>query len=202
MANLFQQAKETTKAKSVEKHEVVEIDKKFELKLKRLTEIDSKLAELESERAVIDGIIRPLAKEKMVDLYDKTLSFPGTIKVRAGNFGFQFITSDKYLKIDADIAAELKEKYGKEVIASETTFAFNPVLLAKYEEVLSDLISKSKKIQDEDKKSLITATTSLSVAKGTIKNLRNVTFSKFNLGQLIDDIKPIFSIKSIKQENN
>lgn len=197
--NLFTSAKSTASTKKADKHESVEISKFFEKDLARMAAIDSELATLEAERATLDAGVREAAKDSMIKLYQQKNAFPGTLKVVAGKQSFMFITCDKYIKIDEARATELSETYGEEVITEKTVYTLNPALVDKYGQVLSDLIMGSKKISAQDKEDLIKADTAWSVAKGTIEKLRNATFAKFNLGQLIEDLKPIFQIKSIKE---
>ena len=116
MANLFEKSKATATVKKVEKHEVVEISKKYEKDLSRMAAIDIAIAELEAEKATLDSGVREEAKSSMIKLYDSKKSFPGTIKVKAGNQSFLFITADKYIKIDEARAKELSEMYGEETV--------------------------------------------------------------------------------------
>ena len=60
------------------------------------------------------------------------------------------------------------------------------------------LLWEVKKIKTDDKEELIQSKTDWSVTKGTIEKLRNVEFVKFNLTTIIEDIRPIFSIKANK----
>jgi len=200
-ANLFQKAKENGVKKVAEKHEVVSLDPSFETSLSRMNEIDQTLAALKSEREILDAEVREASKQKMIGLYNEKKSFPGTLKVLAGNMMLQFITMDKYIKIDQERASELSERYGNQIISEETVYSFNPDLLEKYSQVLSDLILNSKKIEEADKARLIESTTSIGITKGTVKNLRNEDYAKFNLSSVIEDIKPIFAIKSIQSVN-
>ena len=199
MANLFDKSKEKATSKKVDKHEVVEIAKRFEGDLKRMAEIDIAMAALEAEKATLDSGVSEAGKTAMIDLYNKKSSFPGSIKMVAGLRSFLFITTDKYLKIDEDRAKELSETYGEEVVTEKTVFTLNPTLVEKYSQVLSDLIIHSKKISDQDKENLIESNTSWTVTKGMIDKLRNATFAKFNLSTLIEDLRPIFSVKANKE---
>lgn len=197
--NLFAKSKETATSKKVDKHEVVEISKKFEKHLSRMAEIDEAMAELEAEKATLDSGVREEAKTAMINLYNQKNSFPGSIKVVAGERSFLFITADKYIKIDEARAKELSEKYGEEVVSEKTVFSLNAAMVEKYSQVLSDLIMNSKKIENADKEKLIESTTSWSVAKGMIEKLRTSIFAKFNLNEIIEDIRPIFSVKANKE---
>jgi len=196
--NLFEKAKKTGTTKKVEKHEVVNLP---ELKdsLSRMAEINAKLAELEAEKATLDGEVREAGKEAMIGLYNSKKSFPETLKVVAGNMSFQFITSDRYLKIDEDRAAELSELYGEEIITEDTKFSFNTAILMKYQDHISDLLMGSKKISDDDKENLLESETSLSITKGTIKEL--MKYGE-DVEPIIEDIQPVFSIKSVQKSDS
>jgi hypothetical protein len=197
--DLFAKAKKESVSKKAEKHEILTISAKFEKNLERMAEIDEKMAEMEAERALLDGDVREAAKTGMIDLYNQKNSFPGTLKVEAGSRSFLFITSDKYIKIDEEGANNLTKKYGDDVVTEKTLFTLNPAMVEKYAPVLSDLIMNSKKIADADKVKIIENTTSWTVAKGTIEKLRSINFAKFNLTQIIEDIRPIFSVKANKE---
>jgi len=197
--NLFDKSKEKAIVKKVEKHEIVEINKSFEKDLKRMAEIDATLAELEAEKVTLDSGVREEAKTAMINLYNSKNVFPGSIKVKAGERSFLFITADKYIKIGQEEAETLAKKYGDEVVTEKTVFTLNPALVEKYAPVLSELIMNSKKITNEDKENLIESTISWNVTKGMIEKLRNAIYAKFNLAEIIADIRPIFSVKANKE---
>jgi len=199
MTNLFDKSKATATVKKAEKHEVVAIAKTFEKDLTRMAEIDAQLAELEAERVTLDAGVREEAKTVMMKLYASKNAFPGTLKVVAGSKSFMFITADKYIKIDQDRANELIKLYGKDVVTEKTVFTLNAILVEKYADELSNLIMNSKKIAKDDKENLIESATTWTVAKGMVEKLRNSIFAKFNINQLVEDIKPIFSVKAIKE---
>ena len=196
MANLFSAAKENGSSKAkVEKHEIVEMPQ-FAKTLKQLEDIDAKMAELAATREVLDSEIREAGKEAMINLYEKKGSFPGTLKIVAGERSFQFITSDKYLKVDKDRFAELVEMFGPEIAEEKTRFFFNSAILEKYQDVISDMILKNKKIADEDKAKLIESETTYTVKKGTISNLATLAKQyKANIQRMIEEVRPIFSVK-------
>jgi len=195
MANIFDKAKQSTPKKE-EKHVIVSIPE-IEKDLAKLASIDEKIAELEAERAEVDSVVREAGKEAMIGIYNSKKTFPGTLKIVAGKMSFQFITSDRYLKIDEDRFNELSELYGKNVVEEETTFSFNTAILLKHKDHISDLIMKSKKLSEEDKENLLISETNYSIKKGTIKDLFSIV--KKSVDTIIEDIKPIFSIKSVQK---
>lgn len=195
--NLFEKAKKSGTTKKVEKHEIV-TRPDLEDSLSRMAEINAKLAELEAEKSTIDGEVREAGKEEMIKLYNSKKSFPGTLKVIAGKMSFQFITSDRYLKIDADRFEELSETYGEEIVEEATKFSFNTAILMKHMDHVSELLMNSKKLSDEDKENLLESETSYTVKKGTIKEL--MKFGK-DVEPVIEDIQPVFSIKSVQKDS-
>lgn len=198
--DLFAKAKKESVSKKADKHEIITISAKFEKNLERMAEIDAKMAEMEAERALLDGDVREAAKVGMIGLYNQKNSFPGTLKVEAGTRSFLFITSDKYIKIDEEGATNLTKKYGEEIVTEKTSYTLNAAMVEKYGAVLSELILNSKKITPEDKIKIIEPpVTTWSIAKGTIEKLRSVNFAKFNLSEIIEDIRPIFSVKANKE---
>jgi hypothetical protein len=200
MANLFTAAKEngSTKAK-VEKYEIVEMPQ-FSKTLAQLEDIDAKMADLTAKRAILDEEIREAGKEAMINLFEKKGFFPGTLKIVAGERSFQFITSDKYLKVDKDRYTELVEMFGQEIVEEKTRFFFNGAILEKYQVVISDMILKNKKITDEDKVKLIESETTYMVKKGTINNLATIAKKyKASVQRMIGEVKPIFSVKIIQK---
>lgn len=168
--------------------------------LRRMAEIDEQLAALQAERKMLDSDVKSLSKDAMIDLYEQKNAFPGSsIKIVAEEMECMFIASDRYITIDEDRANELVEKYDESIVDENTTYSFNTEVLMRNREVINNLIVNSKDISDNDKADLIEVETKYTVAKGTIKNLKNNVFSKFDLKELIEDIRPIFSIKSIKE---
>lgn len=196
MANLFDKAKENGTSKTkVEKHEVIEMPQ-FSKQLEKLANIDAQMAELQATRDLIDSEIREAGKETMISLYEKKGSFPGTLKIVAGEKSFLFITSDKYLKVDKERYEELVEMFGPEVVEEKTKYFFNNAILEKYQEVISDMILKSKKIADADKAKLIESETTYTIKKGLINELGTLGKKfKADVKKMVEEIRPIFNVK-------
>jgi hypothetical protein len=198
MANLFDKVKKIFGNKKVEKHEVVNLPE-LAKELKELEKIDSKLEGLTKRRELIRKVLVSSGKKAMVNLYDETNIFPGTVKIVAKSRSFQFITSDRYSEIDENRFKELTKKFSNEIAEEKTTYSFNNEILQKYKDVISDLLLKSKKIKDEDKEKLLTSHTIYMVKKGTINKLAKFASDcKTTIAKMVDEISPIFSIKSTK----
>lgn len=199
MANIFDKAKKA-EPKKAEKHEIVNLPA-LEKSLSEMAEIDVKMAELEARRAILDSEVRDAGKEAMIDLYNKKRSFPGTLKIVAGKMNFQFITQDRYKKIDEERSAELVKTYGENIVEEETIYSFNTAILMKHMDHISELLMGSKKLSEEDKENLLTSETTYAVKKGTLKDLFTFKTVKKSVEGIIEDIQPIFNVKSIQKES-
>ena len=95
---------------------------------------------------------------------------------------FMFIPTDKYITITPARAEELQDLYGESIVEEKTVFSFDNAMIEKYGEIISRMIEDSTDIAEKDKEKIIKATTSFSVAKGTIDN-----FSKLgNVQELME----------------
>ncbi len=199
MANLFNTAKSEVKKKD-STHETIDVTGINE-SLKRLNDIAEETAALESEKEILAGEVKAASKAGMIKQYNRKENFPGSLRVVDGDMELLFITMDKYIKIDEDRATELKERYNDEIVDEKTIFTLNTKLVEKYSDTISDLIMGSEDITENDKADLIEASTTYAVAKGTIKNLKTSAFAKHKVANIIEDIRPIFAMKSIKPTN-
>ena len=145
--NIFDKAaKKTTTAKKSDNMEIHV--PKLEDTLTRMAEINAMKAELEAEYAELDDEVRTVGKTKMMNEYNSNQKFPGTLQMIAGTMGYQFITSDKYKKVDSDRAEELRESWGEDIVTEDTVYSFNTTVLMKYMDHISDLLMGSKKVAD------------------------------------------------------
>jgi len=194
--NLFEAAKSNSTKKAVEKHEIVNRPDLAET-VSKMAELNAKIAAMEAERDILDSQLREAGKDAMINLYNAKKAFPGTLKVVAGEGNYMFITSDRYKKIDEEQFNELAKTYGKEIVEETTVFSFNTAILMKHMEHISDLLMGSKKLSDDDKANLLTSETSYTVKKGTINQLFSFKGVK-KVDGIVEDIQPVFSIKSVK----
>jgi len=194
--NIFDKAKKA-EPKKEETHEIVSIPE-IERHLEQIAGINVKLAELEAEKALLDSEIRDAGKEAMVDLYNKKKTFPGTLKIVAGKMSFQFITSDRYKMVDRERFDVLAALYGRGIVDEENVYSFNTAILTKHMDHISEILMSSPKLTAEEKENLLNCETVLSVKKGTIKNLFALDNVE-NVGSVVDDIQPVFSVKSVQK---
>lgn len=196
MANLFEQAKKksTTKTtKSKKQGKVVEV-KGLEDSILRYAEIQEQMSNLKAEESAIKGLLNETGRDEFVRLVEEE-NHEGTFDIVSGEGQFKFIPVDRYLKIDEERAEQLEEKYG-DIVTSETKFTMNAKLIEKYGAIISQLIEDCDEIEEKDKAKLIGAETNYSVAKGTIKRLKN--FGE-DIHEVIEDINPVFQIKNAQK---
>lgn len=194
--NLFATAKQKQEKKP--KNEKVSFrNDNVSAELERLAEVQAKIDALTAEAKILTDAVKSEATEAFLNLYENGRKFPGSFNFESGKASMLFIPVDRYIKIDQVRSEELAEKYGNEIIEEKTTYTMNSELVDKYGEIISDLIVKSKKIDDADKAKLIAASTEYMVAKGTISSLENFNHKK---AEVLEDIKPVFMMKNVTVE--
>jgi hypothetical protein len=203
MANLFARAKSVAPAKTTkgkdEKTRIRIENEDFFGNVARLSQLQDNMKRDKAKADMIADELKDLAQNEWAKLYDRTGKNPGSVMLESVNdlddtAQFMFVPTDRYISINEDRATELQEAYGEDIVEEKTTFAFDNDMIEKYGEVLSRLIEESAEISEKDKERIIKATTSFSVAKGTIDN-----FSKLgNVQELMDATKPVVALKNVE----
>jgi hypothetical protein len=197
--NLFAKAKKEGVKKTAAKE-----DKKVRLRVSDQTFFDNiqkieKLnAQMKSDKAKADLLsdeVRDVAKEEWLKYYQKTGRNPESVFVEAINgedtAQVMFIAQDRYITINEEKAEVLKETYGEDIVEEKTEFAFDAEMVEKYGSVISELISGSDEIDEDDKEKIIKAVTKFTVAKGTIDKLK--TYGKVD--EVFEAVKPVVMLK-------
>lgn len=203
MANLFAKAKKsapakTTKAKEQKVRLEVE-DPSFFDNVKKLEELQDTLKSAKAKADLISDELKGIAKEKWADLYQDTKRNPESVMIvqenEAGDTAqFMFVPTDKYITINEERAEELKDQYGDDIVEEKTSFSFDDSMIEKYGEILSNLIEECDEIPEKDKEKIIKATTTYTVAKGTIDK-----FTQYgDVYELIETVKPVVAIKNVE----
>ena len=199
--NLFSKAKSTAPAKSAKKDEKVRInlnDPDFFNKISLLENLQDRMKSDKAQSDMLADDIKDLSKEEWVRLYEKNGKNPGSVFVESIVDGetaqVMFVPSDKYITLNPDRAEVLIEKFGQDIVEEKTTFAFDNDMIEKYGEVLSNLIMNCDDISDDDKERIIKASTSYSVAKGTIDKMK----SYGPVMEIMDEVKPVIALKNVE----
>jgi predicted nucleotide-binding protein (sugar kinase/HSP70/actin superfamily) len=205
MANLFKAAKEsgTKPSAKKEKEEIVITDKDFHTTLHRLAEVNSKIDELAAESKILSEDVRQRAITEFAKDYEDKGKFTGSFNIRAtgakgkSDASLMFLPTDRYITIDEERYNELNEQYG-DIAEENTTYTMDSALIEKYGDVISELISKCKAIDEKDKAKLISATTKYNVKKGTISRIPELVTEDFET--VLSDIRPVYQMKNVKIE--
>lgn len=201
--NLFSKAKKAAPAKKVsakdKKVRIVVEDPDFFEKVEKLEELQGTLKSAKAKADIISDELKDLAKDKWADLYEETNRNPESVMIvqdnEDGNTAqFMFVPTDKYITINEDRAEELKDTYGEDIVEEKTTFSFDETMIEKYGEILSELIENCDEIEGKDKEKIIKATTTYSVAKGTISKFKEYG----EVLEMMETVKPVVAIKNVE----
>jgi hypothetical protein len=202
--NPFSKAKSTAPKTSAKKDEKVRInlnDSDFFNKVSMLESIQDRMKSDKAQADMLADEIKDLSKEEWVRLYEKTGKNPGSIFVESiqddQTAQVMFVPSDKYITLNPDRAEVLIEKYGQDIVEEKTTFSFDNDMIEKYGEILSNLIMNSRDISEGDKERIIKATSTYSVAKGTIDKMK--FYGPIN--EIMDEVKPVIALKNVEVVN-
>ena len=207
MANLFTQAKKSATPKaSKAKEEKLRIkvkDADFFEKIERLEKLQENMKRDKAAADIINDEIKEIAVIEWSKVYDKTSKNPGSVMLEAREgvdiSQVMFVPSDKYITINEDRANYLIETYGEDAVEEKTTFSFDAEMVEKYGEILSELISNSEDIDDEDKRRIIKATRSFSVKKGAIDKFKDFAEqADADVLQIVEEFKPVVALKNIE----
>ena len=203
MASLFAKAKTAAPKKaSASKDEKVRIkieDASFFDKVQKLEQLNDSMKRDKTKADMISDELRDLSREEWVKLYDKMGKNPESVMLEYvkedtdDTAQLMFIPTDRYISINAERAEELIETYGEEIVEEKTTFSFDNDMIEKYGEIISRMIEDCSEIAEKDKERIIKATTSFSVAKGTIDNF----YKLGSVYELMEATKPVVSLKNV-----
>jgi hypothetical protein len=201
--SLFTKAKQAAPKKvSAGKDEKVRIkieDPTFFSKVEKLEQLLDNQKRDKAKSDMLHDELKDLAKDEWVKLYEKNGKNPESVMLEYvkedtdDTAQLMVIPTDKYISITPARAEELQDLYGETIVEEKTVFSFDNAMIEKYGEIISRMIEDSTEIAEKDKEKIIKATTSFSVAKGTIDN-----FSKLgNVSELMEATKPVVMLKNI-----
>jgi hypothetical protein len=200
--NLFKKAKATATTKAADpKDKKVRVDIKdldFFNKVQTLENLQERMKADKSRADILSDEIKDVATQEWTNLYQRTGKNPGSIMVETKNgedtAQVMFIAADRYISINETRATDLIERYGEEIVEEKTQFSFDNDMIEKYGEVLSDLISGSQDIDEDDKGRIIKAITTFSITKGTIDRLKSFG----EVSTIVEEVKPVVSLKNVE----
>lgn len=191
--NIFATAKKVEKSvKKVAEKEVI-IMPQLEDKVAQFNAIKGQLDNLEASKKMLEGDIKELGRKEFCRLFGRT-------KVKPESFVIQdkegakvlFMAVDKYTLV-SDEKKEMMAQIAPELVEETTTFGFDPEVLARNLEAISEAIQNSSMSAD-DKANLIVATQTTSIKKGAIDRLGQYA----EVEQMFGLINPICMLKPQK----
>lgn len=188
--NLFAAATARTTKKATSTDKVrVEVSDEMNAKIQRLLEVRAEYENLEAEKKMLEGEVKESASEKWAAMFEEQ-------GVRPASFFYgdiMVLPIDKYLTIDADRADELERKYPNITTCTEE-FVFNPVLLQKYQQQISDALMAAD-IPAMEKAQLVQVSRKYSIVKGALDRLK--TWGR--VSEVMAAVSPIIQLKGGKQ---
>jgi hypothetical protein len=189
--NLFAAAKKApAKSSAKAEKESVEVIGIAE-DIARYDALDAIIKNAKAEQELIGGNLKQIGKEKFLELYEKRGKNPDTFNLADLTEKIMFIVMDKYKKVEPEKVAILEQEKYEGLLEESVTYSFNPDILNRVGQAVSDMITESKLISEEDKANLIVKNTSLSIKKGAIDRLLEYD----NPREVFDLIEPIMALK-------
>lgn len=201
--SIFDKAKKNavvkTAKKSDEKPRATIDNPEFFDKIAELQVLNARLKSDKAKADLLSDEVKEMGIEAWVNMYNEKGVNPESIMIESINevgdtAQAMFVVTDKYIKIDEARAEQLKETYGDDIVGEETTFAFDPKMLEKYADIISELIENCDKIKTADKAKLIVATTAYTVAKGTVDKLDKYG----DVGSMVQEVRPVVMMKNVE----
>jgi len=161
--------------------------------LSRYEELKALIKNSEAEMEVIAGTIKQAGKEKFLEVFENKGKKPESFHIADGEEKVLYIVQDAYKGDRSGMSQEKIDLFADhpEILETTTTFTFNPDVVNRIGDKLSQVIMSSKLISDEDKKNLIIATSKTTIKKGTIENLMEFD----NPAMMFELIEPIVALK-------
>jgi hypothetical protein len=188
--NLFAVAGEKKAAsKKVSDKVRVEVSADMAAKIERLLSVRAEYENLEAEKKMLEGEVKESASEKWAAMFEEQ-------GVRPASFFYgdiMVLPIDKYLTIDADRADELERKYPNITTCNEE-FVFNPVLLQKYQQQISDALMAAD-IPTMEKAQLVQVSRKYSIVKGALDKLKQWG----RVSEVMAAVSPIIQLKGGQQ---
>lgn len=204
--NIFAAAKKAAPASTTDTKKstmpVVTISEKevkgFGADMKAWAKYKADAAKLKVDLDLVAGKIRTAATNAWVTMFKNTGMRTTSIKVTddKNESEITFTSADAYQAVKADKAAELRATYGDDVVTEKEVYSFDAKMLEKYGALISEFITTSKKIADEDRLNIIKCDTTYAVTPGTVDNLLQLSKdSKVDFEKVIADFGPTFQMK-------
>ena len=148
----------------------------LEKEIKKYDELKASIKNLEAEKEIIGGVIKDVAIDKYLEIYEQQGKRPTTIIIESGGTEIGYTVMDKYKVVTPEKETVLREYDG--LLGTDYTFTFDNEILdtagkngEKIADIINDLIENSEDIPDDLKAKVVKITKKVGVRKGTIERL-------------------------------
>ena len=194
--SLFDVEKATPKvAKSKQTNPIAHIDG-IEKEIQKYDELKAIIKNAEAEKEIIGGIIKDVAKDYYLDIYEKQGKRPTTITIESGGVEITYTIMDKYKTVTPEKETVLKEY--DNLLGTDYTFTFDNEILdtegkngEKIADIINELIENSEDIPDDLKSKVVKITKKVGVKKGSIERL----LAYDNPSEILQVIEPVEMLK-------
>lgn len=177
-------------------------------KIKRQAFLKDEIKKLTAELELNDDEIKELGVRHWSQRFENSGVNPDSVMIElrerdnddaADTVQFMLNMKDQYIKIDEAAAIQLRADFGDEVVTETDTYKFNPELVEKYGEILSELIENCDKISKDDKEAIFIAETKREVTKGTIDKFAILAKKKnTSVEQVVSVFRPIVATRNVE----
>lgn len=201
--NLFEKAKKEAKPKAAKKDDKIVVNiagKEFSEKLAKFANLKAQIDELEAEMTMSKEFVKGIGIEEFAKLVESKKVNVGSFILASEDGGtVMVLPTKKYITIDEAAAENLTETYGEGIVDENTTYGFNPDVLMRNTDAISEMIQNSDAISQEDKDNLIEATTKYAVNKDALDKIYSLAKESGKSAlDVITDLQPVVQMKNAK----
>ena len=132
--------------------------------IKNFNDSEKEYKKIKKESDSFKSELKGIALNEYLSKYEMDYENPGTVVIEAtnsdGDVGeYMFVPSDRYVTVRTEQQADDLEKEfgGVKLIDRQITYSFDPKMLEKYSDIISELIEGSPDIKETDKSKLFIA---------------------------------------------
>jgi hypothetical protein len=192
MATLFAKAKKEAPSQGAPAKKSKLVPVLLGDKLRDLQDKRNQIETLKSDCTLLEGEIKPVVRTEWLKIMKQQGRKPDSFVIQSNGSNMLVIVQDKFLTMTETKEKALRDNKLDSFIDEKVTFAFDPVLLDKYEKEISAAIEKIKSISDDEKERLIVPTIVKSVKKGALEllpSLKDKAELAFNLFEPVIQLK-------------
>lgn len=192
MSNLFNQAQAKAPTTKSATNDVILSTPELTDQIAKFKKLSIAVQEAETELKMVHGDIVEAMTEKYIQMYKQNKTRPESIKFGNQSEKLQFLVTSRYRTVKTTEEADELNNQFPNIVGKEVSYIFNPQILEKYSDLISDAIMKSQ-LPQEAKESLIVANTKYGIDKQALDKLQVYG----NIQDVFYSISPVVQLKNI-----